>query len=147
MPDVLSAPTASIEHLRQEVDRLHELHAAAVELSASLELDELLPLVLERMRSTVAALACTLWVAESDGMFRCRAGLGEVGDRLKGAARGWEDIAAPAASRPAGEPETTILVPLVAADETVGAVLLSAKADGAGTFDRVDHARLEALAP
>jgi GAF domain-containing protein len=147
MPDVLSAPTASIEHLRQEVDRLHELHAAAVELSASLELDELLPLVLERMRSAVAAHAGTLWVAEGDGMFRCRAGLGEVGDRLKGAARRWEDVAAPAASRPAGEPETTILVPLSAADETVGAVLLSAKADGGGTFDRADHERLEALAP
>ena len=132
MPDVLSAPTASLEHLRQEVDRLHELHAAAVELSASLELDELLPLVLERMRSAVAAQAGTLWVAESEGMFRCRAGLGEVGDRLKGAARRWDDVVAPATSRAAGEPETTILVPLVAAEETVGAVLLSAKAGGAG---------------
>jgi len=147
MPDVLSAPTASLEHLRQEVDRLQELHAVAVELSASLELDELLPRVLERMRAAVAAQAGTLWVAEGDGMFRCRAGLGEVGDRLKGAARRWDDVVAPTTSRPAGEPETTILVPLVAADETVGAVLLSAKADGAGTFDRADHERLEALAP
>src|SRR5580765_3129677 len=127
MPDVLSAPTISLEHLRQEVDRLHELHAAAVELSASLELDELLPRVLERMRSAVAAQAGTLWVAEGDGMFRCRTGLGEVGDRLKGAARRRDDV--------------------VAADETVGAVLLSAKAGGAGTFDQADHERLEALAP
>ena len=147
MPDVLSAPPASPEHLRQEVDRLHELHAAAVELSASLELDELLPLVLERMRSAVAAQAGTLWVAESEGMFRCRAGLGEVGDRLKGAARRWDDVVAPATSRAAGEPETTILVPLVAAEETVGAVLLSAKAGGAGAFDPADHERLKALAP
>jgi GAF domain-containing protein len=147
MPDVLSAPNTSLEHLRQEVDRLLELHAAAVELSASLELDELLPRVLERMRSAVAAQAGTLWVAESEGMFRCRAGLGEVGDRLKGAARRWEDVVSPASSRPAGEPETTILVPLVAADETVGVVLLSAKAGGAGTFDHADHERLGALAP
>jgi GAF domain-containing protein len=147
MPDVLSTPTASLEHLRQEVDRLHELHAAAVELSASLDLDELLPLVLERMRAAVAAQAGTLWVAEGDGMFRCRAGLGEVGDRLKGAARRWDDVVAPITSRLAGEPETSILVPLVAADETVGAVLLSAKAEGAGTFDGADHERLEALAP
>ena len=35
----------------------------------------------------------------------------------------------------------------MAADETVGAVLLSAKADGAGAFDGADHERLEALAP
>ena len=35
-------------------------------------------------------------------MFRCRAGVGEVGDRLKGAARRWDDVVAPATSRSAG---------------------------------------------
>ena len=55
MPDVLSASSTSLEQLRQELERLHLLHATGMELGASLELDELLPLALERMRSAVAS--------------------------------------------------------------------------------------------
>jgi multidrug resistance efflux pump/GAF domain-containing protein len=144
MPDVLSAPT-SLEQLRQELERLHLLHATGMELAASLDLDELLPLALQRLRSAVGAEAGTLWMIDGEDMVRCRAGAGEIGERLLGAQRPWAEVAEPSASV-AG---VTLVTPLVFGDERVGIVQLSEKAGaaGPGIFDREDRELIARLAP
>jgi GAF domain-containing protein/multidrug resistance efflux pump len=143
MPDVLSASSTSLEQLRQELERLHLLHATGMELGASLELDELLPLALERMRSAVGAEAGTLWMVEGEGMVRCRAGAGEIGARLLGAQRPWAEVAEPAASVVGA----TLVAPLTVGDERVGIVQLSEKTGATVIFSREDRELLEALAP
>src|SRR3954447_22500822 len=115
MPEVLSAPSASLEELRQEVERLHLLRAAGLELGASLDLDTLLPLVLERFRSSVGAGAGTVWLADGAGMLRCRSGAGEIGSRLLGAQRAWADVLE--ANGTGLDSGSTLAVPLVAGEE------------------------------
>ncbi|MEP7175029.1 MAG: efflux RND transporter periplasmic adaptor subunit [Gemmatimonadales bacterium] len=146
MHDVLSIPTTSLEELRQEVERLHLLHATGLELAASLDLAVVLPLALDRLRSSVSASAGTLWLTDGDGLLRCRAGAGEIGTRLLGAQRTWNDVVDP---EPAGiAPATLLAVPLMVGEDRIGAVQVSAKgADGNGAFDPRDRERLEALAP
>nr|MBA3585207.1 GAF domain-containing protein [Gemmatimonadota bacterium] len=146
MPDVLSVPSASLEELRQEVERLRQLQATGLALAASLDLDALLPLALARLRSAVGAGAGTLWLVEDHGMLRCRAGAGEIGTRLLGAQRAWSDVVD--ADAAATGPQTTLTVPLVAGEDRIGVIQVSAKGDGgAGTFDRHDRERLEELVP
>src|SRR6185312_13590941 len=145
MHDVLSVPSTSLEQLRHEVDRLHLLHAIGLEFAASLDLDELPRLVLERMRSAVEAGAGTVWLAEGDGMLRCRAGAGEIGDRLLGALRPWAEVAS---GQVAGtSADATRTVPLVVGDESVGVIQLSGRATPAGDFTPNDVELLEAIAP
>ncbi|MEO6056858.1 MAG: efflux RND transporter periplasmic adaptor subunit [Gemmatimonadales bacterium] len=146
MHDVLSIPTTSLEELRQEVERLHLLHATGLELAASLDLAVVLPLALDRLRASVSAGAGTLWLTDGDGLLRCRAGAGEIGTRLLGAQRTWNDVVDP---EPAGiAPGTLLAVPLMVGEDRIGAVQVSAKgADGNGAFDPRDRERLEALAP
>src|SRR6266496_2502387 len=133
MPDVLSVSSTSLEQLRQELERLHLLHATGMELGASLELAELLPLALERMRSPVGAGAGTLWMVDGEGMVRCRVGAGEIGTRLLGAQRPWSEVAEPSGSVVGA----TLVAPLIVGQERVGIVQLSEKA-GAGLFQRDD---------
>src|SRR6266536_766620 len=142
MPDVLSVPSTSLEQLRHDFERLHLLHATGMELAASLDLDELLPLALERMRSAAGAEAGLLWMLDGEDMVRCRAGAGEIGDRLLGAQRPWVEVAEP----PPSAVGATMVAPLVAGNERVGIVQLSDKT-GTGSFDRNDRELLEALAP
>src|SRR5215207_3387400 len=124
MHDVLSVPSASLEELRQEVDRLHLLHATGLELAASLDLEGLLPVALDRVGRTVGAEAGTLWLVDGDGMLRCRAGAGEIGTRLLGAQRAWSDVV----EVDSGVfPGATLTHPLLVGEERVGAVQLSAK--------------------
>jgi GAF domain-containing protein/multidrug resistance efflux pump len=142
MPDVLSVPSTSLEQLRHDLERLHLLHATGMELAASLDLDELLPLALERMRSAVGAEAGLLWMLDGDDTVRCRAGAGEIGERLLGAQRPWIEVA----ESPSSAVGASIIAPLVVGSERVGIVQLSEKT-GLGGFDRNDRERLEALAP
>jgi GAF domain-containing protein/multidrug resistance efflux pump len=145
MHDVLSDPSASVEDLRQEVERLHLLHATDLELAALLELDELLPLMLDRLSAAVSATAGTIWVAEADDMLRCRAGTGEIGERLLGALRQWSAVVGP---DPLGTAAgTTLTLPLTANGERVGALQVSARSGGSATFDARDLELLETLAP
>ncbi|MDQ3137198.1 MAG: GAF domain-containing protein, partial [Gemmatimonadota bacterium] len=142
----MSVPSASLEELRQEVERLRQLQATGLALAASLDLDALLPLALARLRSAVGAGAGTLWLVEDHGMLRCRAGAGEIGTRLLGAQRAWSDVID--ADAAATAPQTTLTVPLVAGEDRIGVIQVSAKGDGgAGTFDRHDRERLEELVP
>ena len=143
MPDVLSVSSTSLEQLRQELERLHLLHATGMELGASLELDELLPLALERMRSAAGAEAGTLWMVEGEGMVRCRAGAGEIGTRLLGAQRPWTEVA----EAPASAVGATLVAPLTVGDERVGIVQLSEKTGATVVFNRDDGELIEALAP
>lgn len=146
MHDVLSIPTTSLEVLRQEVERLYLLHATGLELAASLDLEVVLPLALDRLRSSVSASAGTLWLTDGDGLLRCRAGAGEIGTRLLGAQRSWSDVVDPESAEAA--PATLLAVPLMVGEDRIGAVQVSAKgADGNGAFDPRDRERLEALAP
>src|SRR5256885_14153994 len=98
MHDVLSVSSTSLEHLRHDLERLHLLHATGMELAASLDLDELLPLALERMRTAVGAEAGLLWMLDGEDTVRCRAGAGEIGGRLLGAQRPGMEVAEPASS-------------------------------------------------
>jgi GAF domain-containing protein/multidrug resistance efflux pump len=143
MPDVLSVQSASLEQLRQELERLHLLHATGMELAASLDLDELLPLALERMRSAVGAEAGTLWMVDDEGMVRCRVGAGEIGDRLLGAQRPWNEVA----DAPPSVVGATLVVPLLVGEERVGVIQLSDKSGPGGLFTADDRELIEALAP
>jgi multidrug resistance efflux pump/GAF domain-containing protein len=143
MSDVLSVHSASLEQLRQELERLHLLHATGMELASSLDLDELLPLALERMRSAVGAGAGTLWMADEGDMARCRVGAGEIGERLLGAQRPWSEVA-DALPSAAG---ATLVVPLQVGDERVGVIQLSDKGGPGGLFNVDDRELVEALAP
>ncbi|MFL5496729.1 MAG: efflux RND transporter periplasmic adaptor subunit [Gemmatimonadales bacterium] len=142
MHDVLSVSSTSLEQLRHDLERLHLLHATGMELAASLDLDELLPLALERMRSAVGAEAGLLWMLDAEDMLRCRAGAGEIGDRLLGAQRPWLEVAEP----PSAAVGTTLVAPLVVGNERVGIIQLSEKT-GSSSFDRNDRELLDDLAP
>src|SRR4026208_419445 len=84
MPETFSAPTASTDELRQEIDRLRLLHSIGLEFSASLDFDELLPRVFQRVLSALGAEGGSLWIAEGD-MLRCRLAEGGAGHKLIGA--------------------------------------------------------------
>ena len=75
MPDVLSVPPASLEELRREVERLRLLHSITLEFNATLDFDELLPRVFDRVLTAVGADGGSLWIAEGD-MLHCRLAVG-----------------------------------------------------------------------
>ena len=144
MHDVLSVPSASLEQLRHEVDRLQLLHAIGLEFAASLDLDDLPRLVLERMRSAVEAGGGTVWLAEGDGMLRCRAGAGEIGGRLLGALRPWAEVVN---GQSAGmSVEAMLTVPLGVGADSVGVIQLFGR-EGPGGFTRDHLELLESIAP
>jgi signal transduction protein with GAF and PtsI domain len=84
MPDLLSPPTPSAEELREEVERLRLLHSISLDFSASLDFDELLPRVFQRVLAALKAEGGSLWIAEGD-MLRCRLAEGGAGHKLVGA--------------------------------------------------------------
>ena len=55
MPDILSAPSAAAEELRREVERLRLLHSISLEFNASLDFDELLPRIFDRVIAALGA--------------------------------------------------------------------------------------------
>ena len=80
----MSAPATSTDELREEVERLRLLHAISLELSASLDFDELLPKVFHRVLAALGAEGGSIWIADGD-VLRCRIAVGGRGDRLVGA--------------------------------------------------------------
>ena len=55
MTDILNAPAASDQELRDEIERLRLLHSISLEFSASLDFDELLPQVFQRVLAALGA--------------------------------------------------------------------------------------------
>ncbi len=164
----MSAPTTSSDELREEVERLRLLQSISLELSASLDFDELLPKVFNRVLAALGAEGGSIWIAEGD-VLRCRLAVGGRGDRLVGAqmplgtgfvgdvaqrqrstivTRAQDD----ARFQPAVDAEEESLAlnvmatAMVAAGETVGAIQVTNKAGGAGVFDERDRDLLEGLA-
>ena len=107
------APTAWLERLRQEVDRPPRTPRPRLKLSESLEMDELLPLVLER--GSLGGRSPGRYPV-GDRVKACfgSARIGENETSSKGRREGRRHGAPPPAG--GGWPEPTILVPLVAAD-------------------------------
>ena len=84
MPEIFSAPAASADELREEIERLRLLHSIGLEFSASLDFDELLPRVFQRVLAALGAEGGSLWIAEGD-VLRCRLAEGGAGQKLVGA--------------------------------------------------------------
>ncbi|HEX6104380.1 MAG TPA: GAF domain-containing protein [Gemmatimonadales bacterium] len=169
MPDILSVPPAALEELRLEVERLRLLHSISLELNASLDFDELLPRVFDRVLTALGAEGGSLWLAEGE-MLRCRLALGSGSQRLVGAQmpvgtgfvgdvaqkqrttmvmEAVRDPRFQEATDRAGEesPSSNVMAsPMVAGGVTVGAIQVVNKRTGSGVFDANDRELLEGLA-
>lgn len=167
MPDILSAPTASAEELREEVERLRLLYSISLEFSASLDFDELLPRVFHRVLAVLGAEGGSLWIAEGD-ILRCRLAEGGASQKLVGAQmplgtgfvgdvaqRQKTTIVTRAMEDPRYEPRvdstemlstTVMATAMVTGGTTVGAIQVSNKLTGRGVFDERDRELLEGLA-
>jgi GAF domain-containing protein/multidrug resistance efflux pump len=167
MTNILSAPAPSDHELREEIERLRLLHSISLEFSASLDFDELLPQVFQRVLTALGAEGGSLWIAEGD-MLRCRVAEGGAGKKLVGAqvpvgsgfigdvaqrprttivTRALEDPRYQAAVDSAEMLSTTVMATaMVASGVTVGAIQVSNKLTGAGVFDDRDRELLEGLA-
>ena len=80
----MSAPTTSTDELREEVERLRLLHSISLELGATLDFEELLPKVFNRVLTALGAEGGSIWIADGD-VLRCRIAVGGRGDQLVGA--------------------------------------------------------------
>ena len=167
MPDILSAPVPSAEELREEVERLRLLYSISLEFSASLDFDELLPRVFQRVLAVLGAEGGSLWIAEGD-MLRCRLAEGGASQKLVGALmplgtgfvgdvaqRQRTTIVTRAIEDPRYEPRvdsaemlatTVMATAMVAGGVTVGAIQVSNKLTGRGIFEERDRELLEGLA-
>ncbi|MEO8089712.1 MAG: GAF domain-containing protein [Gemmatimonadales bacterium] len=167
MPETFSAPTASADDLRQEIERLRLMHSIGLEFSASLDFDELLPRVFQRVLAALGAEGGSLWIAEGD-ILRCRLAEGGAGHKLVGAQvpvgagfigdvaqRPRTTIVTRALEDPRYEPRvdsaemlatTVMATAMVAGGVTVGAIQVSNKLTGDGVFDERDRELLEGLA-
>ena len=169
MHDTLSVPPAPVEELRHEVERLRLLHSISLEFNASLDFDELLPRVFDRVIAALGAEGGSLWIAEGE-MLRCRLAIGGGGQRLVGAempvGTGFvgdvarkqrttmvmEAVRDPrfqqATDAPAEDTvsSTVMATPMVAGGVTVGAIQVVNKRTGTGVFDEHDRQLLEGLA-
>jgi transcriptional regulator with GAF, ATPase, and Fis domain/multidrug resistance efflux pump len=168
MPDVLSVPPASLEELRREVERLRLLHSITIEFNATLDFDELLPRVFDRVLTAVGAGGGSLWIAEGD-MLHCRLAVGGSAARLVGAqmpvgtgfvgdvAQKQRTTMVMEAARDPRFQEATdttedtisttvMATAMVAGGVTVGAIQVVDKRTGTGAFDTHDRELLEGLA-
>jgi GAF domain-containing protein/multidrug resistance efflux pump len=167
MREILSPPGIAAEELREENERLRLLHSISLEFSASLDFDELLPQVFQRVLAALGAEGGSLWIAEGD-MLRCRLAEGGAGKKLVGAqvpvgsgfigdvaqrprttivTRAVEDPRYQAGVDSAEMLATTVMATaMVASGVTVGAIQVSNKLTGAGVFDERDRELLEGLA-
>jgi transcriptional regulator with GAF, ATPase, and Fis domain/biotin carboxyl carrier protein len=168
MPDVLIVPSASLEELRQEVERLRLLHSITLEFNATLDFDRLLPQIFDRVVTALGAEGGSLWIAEGD-MLHCRLALGGAASRLIGAqmpvGTGFvgdvaqkqrttmvmEAVRDPRFQEATdatedGVSSTIMATPMVAGGVTVGAIQVVNKRAGTGVFNDKDRELLEGLA-
>ena len=167
MSDTLSPSTGTAIDLQEEVERLRLLHSISLEFSASLDFDQLLPRVFQRVLSALGAEGGSLWIAEGD-VLHCRLAEGGAGHKLVGAKvpvgtgfvgdvaqRPRTTIVTRALEDPRYEPRvdsgemlalTVMATAMVAGGVTVGAIQVSNKLTGDGVFDEHDRELLEGLA-
>ena len=167
MTDMLSTSAPGTAELREEIERLRLLHSIRLEFSASLDFEELLPQVFQRVVAALGAEGGSLWIAEGD-MLRCRLAEGGAGKKLVGAQvpvgsgfigdvaqRPRTTIVTRAVEDPRYEPgldsgemlaTTVMATAMVASGVTVGAIQVSNKLTGGGVFDDRDRELLEGLA-
>ncbi|HZA97960.1 MAG TPA: GAF domain-containing protein [Gemmatimonadales bacterium] len=164
---MLSVPASSAEDLRDEIERLRLLHTISLEFSASLDFDELLPKVFQRVLAVLGAEGGSIWIAEGD-LLCCRLATGGAAQKLVGARvpvgtgfvgdvaqRPRTTIVTRAAEDPRYEPRldsgemlatTVMATAMVTGGVTVGAIQVSNKLTGDGVFDHRDRELLEGLA-
>jgi GAF domain-containing protein len=168
MPDILSVPPAAVEELRLEVERLRLLHSISLEFNASLDFDELLPRVFDRVLAALGAEGGSLWIADGE-MLHCRLAVGSGSQRLVGAQM---PVGTGFVGDVAKKQRTTMVIeavrdprfqeatdrsdesvssnimatPMVAGGTTVGAIQVVNKRAGSGVFDERDRELLEGLA-
>ncbi len=168
MTDLLGVPAASVEELRREVERLRLLHSITIEFNATLDFDQLLPRVFDRVLTAVGAGGGSLWIAEGD-MLHCRLAVGGSAAKLVGAqmpvGTGFigdvaqkqrttmvmEAVRDPRFQAATDTTEDTVsntvmATAMVAGGVTVGAVQVVDKRTGTGAFDAHDRELLEGLA-
>ena len=167
IPDVLTPAAATAEELREENERLRLMHSISLEFGASLDFDELLPKVFQRVLAALGAQGGSIWIAERD-ILRCRLAEGGASQKLIGAqmplgagfvgdvaqrqkttivTRAVEDPRYQAQVDSAEMLSTTIMAsPMVAGGVTVGSIQVSNKLTGKGVFDERDRELLEGLA-
>jgi GAF domain-containing protein/multidrug resistance efflux pump len=162
----MSAPATSTDELREEVERLRLLRSIGLELSASLDFDELLPKVFDRVVAALGAEGGSLWIADGQ-VLRCRIAVGGRGDRLVGSevplgsglvgevaqsqhtavvARAVDDARYDPSLATESAGQNVMATPMVASGITVGAIQVSNKTVGDGVFDERDRDLLEGLA-
>lgn len=83
MDSELDAASAPPDELREEVERLRLLQAISLEFSRSLDFDQLLPKVFDRVLTAVGAQGGSIWIAEGDQL-RCRLAMGSASQKLIG---------------------------------------------------------------
>ena len=168
MTDLLGGPAASMEELRREAERLRLLHSITIEFNATLDFDELLPRVFDRVLTALGATGGSLWIAQGD-MLHCRLAVGGSAARLVGAqmpvGTGFigdvaqkqrttmvtDAVRDPRFQQATDLTEDTVsstimATAMVAGGVTVGAIQVVDKRTGSGTFDGNDRELLEGLA-
>jgi GAF domain-containing protein/multidrug resistance efflux pump len=150
----MSAPATTRDELRDEVERLRLLQSISLEFSASLDFDQLLPTVFNRVVAALGAEGGSIWIADGE-LLRCRIAVGERGDQIVGAqipvGTGLVgDVAqqqkTTMVTREAEVPLNIMATAMVAGGVTVGAIQVTNKLTGDGMFDEHDRALLEGLA-
>ncbi|HEY4647548.1 MAG TPA: GAF domain-containing protein [Gemmatimonadales bacterium] len=162
-----ASPPDSTAELREEVERLRLLHSMSLEFSATLDFDQLLPRIFERVLAVLGAEGGSIWIAEGD-LLCCRLAQGGGGQKLVGARmpigsgfvgdvaqRPRTTIVTRAVEDPRYQPQvdsgemlalTVMATAMVAGGATVGAIQVSNKLTGDGIFDQRDRELLEGLA-
>jgi GAF domain-containing protein/multidrug resistance efflux pump len=162
----MSAPATSTDELREEVERLRLLRSIGLELSASLDFDELLPKVFDRVVAALGAQGGSIWIADGD-VLRCRIAVGGRGERLIGAevpvgsgfvgdvaqrqqtamvTRAVDDARFDPSLATESAGQNVMATAMVASGVTVGAIQVTDKTAGDGIFDERDRDLLEGLA-
>ncbi len=147
---------------------LQLLHEAGLEFNSTLELDELLPRVFDRVIEALEAEAGSIWLRDGNKLV-CKIARGPVSSRIEGMELPWgAGIVGDVARR--GEPElvadarhdprfvhqvdeatgfathSMVAAPLRAKGEVLGVFQLLNKESGTGQFDEGDRDLLDALA-
>jgi GAF domain-containing protein/biotin carboxyl carrier protein len=164
-PEDVAAPA---DDLRAEVTRLRLLHEISLEFSSTLDFDQLLPKVFDRVLSAVGAQGGSIWIAEGDAL-RCKLAVGAASQKLVGTdvplgtgfvgdvARKQRTTMVTNAmqdprfqmrtNRMSGFVTTTVMAtPMVAEGMVVGSIEVTNKVTGDGVFDDNDRQVLEGLA-